>query len=459
MDHPGAQFILTLDAPEATLDRVGGKGASLAQLAAFQLPVPPGFFVTTEAYRRFVEVNDLQVPTTVLLGEIPESDPVGLEQIAGEIRARFEQATIPAEVAREITAAYAGLAAAWPASLGVCRGEPAVAVRSSATSEDLPGLSFAGQQATYLNVRGEAAVLEAIRRCWASLWTARAIAYRRRVVIDDLSAAMGLVVQVFVPAEVAGVFFTANPATGDQTEIVVNASFGLGEAIVSGTVTPDTYVLDKESGDTKLVTLGPKVTMVVPSDGQGTIAGAVPEDRRHQPVLSDHLLRELATIGLWVEHIYGCVPQDVEWAVVGGQCWLLQSRPITSKLLARSSEVDQPAAPAGSADPLLRGLPVSRGRVTAPASVVLTPADSGTMVPGTILVCPAVSPDWTALFGWARGVVTDVGGALAHAAIVAREREIPAVVGVGNATERIRHGQVVTVDGDAGTVTLHDADA
>lgn len=207
--------------------------------------------------------------------------------------------------------------------------EPAVAVRSSATAEDLPETSFAGQQETFLNIRGEAALLDAVRHCWASLWSARAIGYRRRMGIDQQVIAMGIVVQMMVPADISGVLFTANPTTGDRNELVINASFGLGEAIVSGQVTPDTYVLDKATLKPKETVLGTKQVMVVP-DGEGTTTEAVPEARRAEQSLPPPLLRELAALGIDVEQQFGGVPQDIEWAVADGHCWLLQARPITN---------------------------------------------------------------------------------------------------------------------------------
>jgi rifampicin phosphotransferase len=270
-----SSLILPLEAADATLDLVGGKGASLAKLAAAGLPVPPGFHLTTAAYRRFVDENDLQASILDAATNSTDSDPALLERAAVTIRALFERGTMPSEIAAAIGRAYAELDG----------GESAVAVRSSATAEDLPGLSFAGQQETFLNVRGEAALLEAVQRCWASLWTARAIGYRRRMGIAQQAVAMGVVVQTMVPADVSGVLFTANPTTGERTEMLVNASFGLGEAIVAGRVTPDTYTVDKASLATVAATVGAKDTMIVSVDGQGTTAQSVAEPRRGERAL------------------------------------------------------------------------------------------------------------------------------------------------------------------------------
>jgi pyruvate,water dikinase len=304
------QLILPLDDAEATAELVGGKGAALARLAAAGLPAPPGFRITTAAYRRFVEANDLQAAIGAAVAALSNDDPASEERAAERIRALIEAGALPTEVGAAIEEAYSAL------------GEPelAVAVRSSATAEDLPGASFAGQLETSLNVRGAAAVLAAVRRCWASLWSARALAYRARLGIRSDEVAMGVVVQSMVLADVAGVLFTANPTTGERDELIVNASFGLGEAIVGGAVTPDTYVLDRTSLDLKHVALGAKAAMIAPADGGGTVVQAVPDVRRHEQALSGRSLRELAELGVRIEELFDGIPQDIEWAVAGDTC-------------------------------------------------------------------------------------------------------------------------------------------
>jgi pyruvate,water dikinase len=310
---------LPLDADEATLETAGGKGAALARMAAAGLPVPPGFHVTTAAYKRFVVENGLQPAILKAAREAGAGDPTAQERAAATIRALFEWGAMPRDLASAIRRAYADLEG----------NGPAVAVRSSATAEDLPEASFAGQQETYLNVRGEAALLEAVRRCWASLWTARAIGYRARRGIASEDVALAVVVQVMVPAGVSGVLFTANPTTGARDELIVNAGFGLGEAIVSGQVTPDSYVLDKAGLAVRQESIGEKAAMVVPVDGQGTASRPVPTARRRERALSPPVLHELAGLGLQIESLFDGTPQDIEWAVADGACWILQARPIT----------------------------------------------------------------------------------------------------------------------------------
>src|SRR5205823_2741043 len=246
-------LVLTLDDASATLEVVGGKGASLSRLAAAGLPVPPGFHLTTAAYRRFVAVNNLQVEIVRAAAEARADDPAALNAAAARIAALFTAGTIPGEVAAAIRRAYADLGP----------DDPAVAVRSSATAEDLPALSFAGQQETYLNVRGAAKVLDAVKRCWASLWTARAIGYRARQGIPPEEVSLAVVVQELVPADAAGILFTANPLTGARDQVMLNAAWGLGEAIVGGQVTPDTVVVDKASGRIREQEISEKAVMTV----------------------------------------------------------------------------------------------------------------------------------------------------------------------------------------------------
>ncbi|MFN8677056.1 MAG: PEP/pyruvate-binding domain-containing protein [Thermomicrobiales bacterium] len=295
---PGTEeaLILPLAAPNATLERVGGKGAALANLAVAGFPVPPGFQITTAAYREFVAANGLQPTIAAGMRDLLPDDPTSVQHVSTVIRDAFLAGVIPEPIAAEIARAYAAL------------GEPAVAVRSSATAEDLPDLSFAGQQETLLDVQGDAALRDAVRRCWASLWTGRAIGYRRQMNVPADDVAMAIVVQQMVPAEMAGVLFTANPTTGDRGEMVIEATPGLGEALVSGEVTPESYLIDRD-----------RLEATAPGAGGG---------ERH--LLSPAALRDLAQLGLRVERHFGGVPQDIEWAIAHDMNWLLQARPITS---------------------------------------------------------------------------------------------------------------------------------
>lgn len=310
--------VLPLASAEASLERVGGKGVSLARMAAAGLPVPDGFLLTTDAYRDFVDANGLRGRILEILAAADPA-PESIERASTRIRRLFDAATLDEKPAASIRHAYAALG----------DDATAVAVRSSATAEDLPDSSFAGQQDSYLNVAGPAELLDAIRRCWASLWTARAIVYRARMGIDPGAIAMGVVIQRLIEAQVSGVLFTANPMTGARGELVVNANFGLGESIVSGEVTPDTFVLNRPDATVKETLVGAKQTMIVSAQKQGTTSVPVSETQRSEACVSGERLAELAALSMDAERLFENVPQDVEWAVADGVCWLLQSRPIT----------------------------------------------------------------------------------------------------------------------------------
>lgn len=311
-------YIISLSKPAVTLAEVGGKGASLARLIAAGLPVPGGFHITTAAYRRFVESNELYGWIQAALDVVDPARPATLESASNDIRSQFLAAEIPAEIAEAMLAAYADL----PGE------DPAVAVRSSATAEDLPEASFAGQQETYLNVRGPEAVLEAARKCWASLWTARAIGYRIRQGIAPDQVALAVVVQTLVPAEVAGILFTANPMDGQRDQSVISASWGLGEAVVGGAVTPDSLVLDKTSG--KVISRQTADKQVMTSlHSQGVLEELTPEELRRAPALDDPAAAELNHLGLQIEALYG-MPMDIEWARMDDTFYILQARPITA---------------------------------------------------------------------------------------------------------------------------------
>ncbi|HEV3163367.1 MAG TPA: PEP/pyruvate-binding domain-containing protein [Isosphaeraceae bacterium] len=311
-------LILALDSSAATLERVGGKGSSLARLAAAGQPVPPGFHITTLAYRRFVDENQLSTAILSAAAQAKASDPVSLDGASAQIQAQIAQGTMPADIA--------ALIRQWYGKLGT--DDPAVAVRSSATAEDLPEMSFAGQQDTYLNVRGGDHVLSAVQRCWASLWTARALGYRARQGILPEDVALAVIVQQLVPANAAGVLFTANPLTGARDQMMINAAWGLGEAIVSGVVTPDTLVVHKPSGAFVSQEIADKqvMTVLVP---QGTREEPVAPEKRAQPTLQPAQAAELARLGAQIEQLYG-QPMDVEWAMQDGQIFIVQARPITA---------------------------------------------------------------------------------------------------------------------------------
>ena len=310
-----ADIVLPLHTPDATLALVGGKGLNLARLAQSGFAVPGGFLVATQAYRTYVAANHMRAWILDVAQRARVDDPAALEAASAAIRARFAEGVMPETIRQALTAAYAAL------------GQPAVAVRSSATAEDLPDLSFAGQQDTFLNVTGEAALLRAIVDCWSSLWTARAIGYRSRNQIAHDEVALAVVVQQMVESEAAGVLFTANPLTGNRSETVIDATLGLGEALVSGQVEPDQYVVQTATARILSKTLGAKALAIRSRPGGGTTT--VYDGAAQQQALPDAAIKELAALGRDVAALYGS-PQDIEWAWAGGKLHLLQARPITS---------------------------------------------------------------------------------------------------------------------------------
>ena len=308
-----------LDTADVSAEVLGGKGRSLSRLAGAGFDVPGAFLITTRAYREFVEVNDLEGRILALAGPQVVDGAVSFREAEDGIRELFDAHDLTSGVRAEIAAAYDALGRRTP-----------VAVRSSATAEDSSGDSFAGQHETCLNVTGADAIATAVKDCWASLWTARAMSYRHERGMEHDMAAMAVVVQTMVPSEVSGIVFTANPASGDRAELIVNCSLGLGETVVGGEVTPDTHVVDRDSLAAKQTVIGSKERMIVADGEQGTRTAEVSPEQRQGACLSDAVLSKLSGLALAVEDVFDGEPQDIEWALSSGKLWLLQSRPITN---------------------------------------------------------------------------------------------------------------------------------
>ena len=313
-------LILPFNAEPMSLEQAGGKGLNLARTARGGFPVPPGFIISTAAYRAFTGSNQIDKRIADLFRTLSVEEPRSLETVSEGIRRQFEVGALPKEVESAILKAYRLLAEQ--------TGSAPVAVRSSANAEDLAGASFAGQQDTFLNIQGEQALLDSVKRCWASLWTARAISYRARQGIPPETVALAVVIQQMVRAESAGILFTANPVSGVRDELLINASWGLGEAIVGSLVVPDNIVVDKASGRTKSMTIADKTVMTVRT-GNGTEERPVPTSKRHRRTLGRRQVAELARLGQAIERYYG-TPQDIEWCFEGGRFYIVQVRPITT---------------------------------------------------------------------------------------------------------------------------------
>jgi pyruvate,water dikinase len=418
------------------IETVGGKGASLGELTDAGLPVPPGFVVTAGTYRTFIEEAGIDDE----LFDAVEVDPEDSEALAeAESRAKdlILNTELPESVREEILSSYDDLD----------DGDAIVAVRSSATAEDLPDASFAGQQETYLNITRDDLV-DRVKRCWASLFTQRAIYYREDQGFDHREVDIAVVVQRMVDAEKSGVMFTSHPSTGAH-EAIIEAAWGLGEAVVSGAVSPDNYVVDRDTGEVRDVTVATKKLMHVkdPETGE-TVEREVPEEKQDERVLSDEEIQTLVTIGERVEDHYDD-PQDVEWAMVDGEVYMLQSRPITTI----SEDEDMTESGDENGEELVNGLGASPGVASGAARVVTQLDQLDKVGEGDIIVTEMTTPDMVPAMKRAAGIVTDEGGMTSHAAIVSRELGCPAVVGAENATDTLADDQIITLDGDRGVVT------
>ncbi|MBP1912050.1 phosphoenolpyruvate synthase [Thermococcus stetteri] len=435
---------------------VGGKGANLGEMTNAGIPVPPGFCVTAEAYKYFVENVKLEDGKTLqewimeIISQTNVDDSKQLQENTAKIRQKIIELPMLPEIAEEIERAYKELSARF--------GKDAVyvAVRSSATAEDLPEASFAGQQETYLDVYGVDDVIGKVKKCWASLWTARATFYRAKQGFDHSKVYLSAVVQKMVNSEKSGVMFTANPVTNNRNEIMINASWGLGEAVVSGSVTPDEYIVEKGTWKIKEKFIAKKEVMVVrnPETGKGTVYVKVADylgpEWVEKQVLTDEQIIEVAKMGAKIEEHYGW-PQDIEWAYDkdDGKLYIVQSRPITTlKEETKAEEVEGTE----EAEVILKGLGASPGIGAGRVVVIFDASEIDKVKEGDVLVTTMTDPDMVPAMKRASAIVTDEGGRTSHAAIVSRELGIPAVVGTKEATKKLKTGDYVTVDGTRGVV-------
>ena len=418
------------------VEEAGGKGANLGELTGAGFPVPPGFVVTSSAYLAAIEESGVRRKLTELMAGIAPGDAAALAQAAAQAQDLVRTSVVPPAVEREVVEAYARLG-----------DDACVAVRSSGTSEDAGDTSFAGMNATFTNVVGPAALVDRLRACWASLYGERVVAYRANGHLTE-EPAIAVIVQVMVPSEISGVVFTADPTGVGADRLVVEAVLGQGEAIVSGMVEPDTYVVQRSGPRITSVRLGHQDRKIVRGpDGADQVVELSPEEGGAR-ILDDARVLDIARLALAVEEHYG-TPQDIEWAFAGGATWLVQSRPITT-LAGRPGEGAE--EPAGEQRVLLRGLAASSGRAGGAVRILTDPTQRDLLQAGEVLVAPMTSPDWMSAIRRAAALVTDGGGMTCHAAIVARELGVPCVVGTRDATTRLRDGEVVTVDGALGVV-------
>ncbi|MDR2624566.1 MAG: phosphoenolpyruvate synthase [Methanobrevibacter sp.] len=419
----------------------GGKGANLGELTQAGIPVPPGFVITSETYRKFMTETGIFDKVMDLLKPVDVNNNKELQYVAKKIKLLITSTEIPRDIQTVIIEAYNALGE----KTGV--EETDVAVRSSATAEDLPEASFAGQQDTFLHIQGVKQLLKYVRMCWASLFEARAIFYREENNFEHSKVYIAVAIQEMVPSEKAGVMFTVNPSTGENVALI-EGSWGLGEAVVSGTVTPDTYYVDKKTNGILSVSVADKKKMFVRKPNGSTFEDNVPDDMRNKRVLSDEELIELNEMGKRIQAHYQ-VPQDTEWAFYKDKLFLLQSRPITT-LGNESKSEDSDVV--GDREVLIKGLGASPGLGSGEVKIITKIQELDKVKEGDILVTTMTTPDMVPAMKRADGIVTDEGGITSHAAIISRELGISCVVGTGEATSTLKENDIVTVDGKKGFV-------
>jgi pyruvate,water dikinase len=444
------RFVKWLD--EVTKDDValvGGKGANLGELTQNKIEVPPGFCLTADAYRYFLRAAGLERKIAAIIHGLEVEDSSRLQTESARIRELVVNSAVPEEISLEVRTAYEQL------GQQISTTDPAVAVRSSATAEDLPEASFAGQQDTFLQVRGPAPVVEYVRQCWASLWTARAVYYREKQGFDHLEVALSVVVQKMINSGKSGVMFTANPVTNDPEQMMINASWGLGEAVVSGLVTPDEYLVDKNTLSIVDQNIAEKTVMIVDCpDGSGTrnvpVADQLGPDMIRAQCLTAAEIMQLVQYGRKIEDLYGCY-QDIEWGYDQdtGRLYILQARPVTT-FKGEGKPMDKETA--GKTKVLVRGLSASPGLGSGTVKKIKDVTEIARIEAGDVLVTVMTNPDMVPAMRKASAVVTDEGGRTCHAAIVSRELGIPCIVGAKVATEVLAEGSKVTVDATCGVV-------
>lgn len=418
---------------------VGGKGANLGEMTRAGFPVPNGFITTSEAYYQYIKENNLTTKIKHLISTANFDKPESLLQVSEHIKKEMMRGEVNEEFQRQVFAYYR--------QLGHSLKDVRVAVRSSATAEDLPQASFAGQQETFLNVKGEANLMQKIKAAWASLFEARAMFYRHEQKFDHFRVGIAVVVQAMIESEKSGIMFTLDPVTNDKSKIIIEAIFGLGEYIVSGKVTPDHYEVHKTDHDILKRTVSTQDVLLERSSGKNKERKLSISEGKKQKV-SDTEILGLADLGRRLEkHYY--FPQDIEWAIQNKHFYIVQARPITTIHTKEHKDDDTPSA---KLPLLLQGSPASPGIASGPVRILRSVHDMSSLLPGDILVTSQTNPDFTPAMKKAAAIITEKGGRTSHAAIVARELGTPAVVGTEHALTTLKNGMVVTVNGSKGEI-------
>ncbi len=446
------------DIKKEDVGTVGGKAANLGEMYNAKLPIPPGFVVTAQAFEKFLKSTRLNKKIFSKLDKIDIQDTEKLEKTAKEIQEMILDQEVPEDIASEIKISYNNMNVDSSISniskqaldmIKAGRDMPWVAVRSSATAEDLPEASFAGQQATFLNIKGGENIVRAVQRCWASLYTARAIYYREKNNFPHEKVLIAVVVQKMIDSEVSGVMFSINPATNNKEEILVEAGFGLGDAIVGGQITPDHYIVDKNGLKIKSKKIGNQKWMYMRDETlRRTIKKTLSEEKSQEQKLKDDEIIKLAEFGKKIETLYKGKPQDIEFALEHGRIYIVQSRSVTTINKVEKARVHDKI----NLDPVLEGLGASPGIGKGVVKIVEDVSDLSKIKEGDILVTVMTNPDYVVSMQKASAIVTDEGGMTSHASIVGREMGIPVVVGTVSSTKDLKEGEIVTVDGTNGKI-------
>jgi pyruvate,water dikinase len=426
------------------IDIAGGKGANLGELVAAGFNVPPGFVLTTAAYDHFMETSKIGERVKDLLAKVDASSEASLQEASVKIRELFDTVEIPTDLKEQVLASHKAMFKGKKMGL--------VAVRSSATAEDLPTASFAGQQDTYLNVESPEELLDKVRKCWSSLYTPRAIYYRVTKGFEHSKVKLAVVVQKMINSEISGIMFTVDP-NSEMPHIIIEAGYGLGEALVGGKVTPDTYVVDKFHDKILNKRIAKQTWKLVRGrDGECEKAD-VPEEMQNAQKMTDEQILALGEIGRNIEAHYDR-PMDIEWCIEEKIMYIVQARPVTtlSSNGGKTNGKSQDHGLGQSAKILLKGLGASPGVAGGPVRIVSDEMNLEVVKKGDVMVTAMTSPDMVPAMTRAAAIVTDEGGMTCHAAIVARELGIPCIVGASHATELLKDGEKITVDGSMGVV-------
>lgn len=438
------------------IPRVGGKGANLGEMFNAKIPVPYAFIVTSKAYFDFIKENGLKNKIKEKLKFLNHHDPHNLASVAKNIQKLILNENIPQNIANEIMLAYLNLSvkakkkSKLTEKLTSYLKNPLVAIRSSATAEDLPDASFAGQQETYLNITGEANTLQKVHQSWASLFTPRAIFYRQEQHFDHLKVGIASVVQLMVNSKTSGVMFTIDPVTNDKNKITIEAIFGLGELIVQGAVTPDHYELDKNTFEITTKSCAYQNKIMIKKGNQNIEKKLNKNEGSKQKLTADQVI-EIAKLGKKLERHY-YFPQDIEWAIEKGNIYIVQTRPVTTIKINKEKQVKDFPKILQDLKLLLTGDPASPGIASGSVKIIFSANEIDKVAAGDVLVTVQTNPDFVPAMKKAVAIVTERGGRTSHAAIVSRELGIPAVVGVEKATKILKPIPAVTVDGAKGQI-------